>query len=296
MKKLKIYAIITTVIVLIVLLQGSLVTKTGSGQGCGTTWPLCFGDVIPYNPTLETIIEYTHRLISSTAGLLVLILSFWSWRKLKYMKEIKFFAILASAAIIVQGLMGAGQVVFGQPPLIMALHFGFSAISLAAVFSITLFTFETPATKVAVQVGRNLRRYIVFITVYAYAVIYTGAFVKHMEASAVCKGFPLCNGEAVLFSQGTVVFAQMFHRIAGMLLTVLIAVFVVWVLKQYRHQRLLVILSLISLLLIVVQLISGIGMVFTSNQNLTFGLMHALVISIFFALFVYTIVITRRGK
>ncbi|UOQ50659.1 COX15/CtaA family protein [Gracilibacillus caseinilyticus] len=64
---------LTTIIVLFVLLQGAVVTKTGSGQGCGTTWPLCFGKVIPYNPTLETIIEYTHRLISSVAGILVLI-------------------------------------------------------------------------------------------------------------------------------------------------------------------------------------------------------------------------------
>ncbi|GAE31360.1 hypothetical protein JCM9152_2823 [Halalkalibacter hemicellulosilyticusJCM 9152] len=60
--------------------------------------------------------------------MLVLILSFWSWRKLNYIREIKFFAIVASAAIIIQGLMGAGQVVFGQP-----LYFSpsFTNISLA---------------------------------------------------------------------------------------------------------------------------------------------------------------------
>ncbi|MFA9457932.1 heme A synthase [Halalkalibacter sp. AB-rgal2] len=296
MKKLKVYSIITTIIVLFVLLQGSIVTKTGSGQGCGTTWPLCFGEVIPYNPTLETIIEYTHRLISSVAGLLVLILSYWSWRKLNFIKEIKFFAILASSAIIIQGLMGAGQVVFGQPPLIMALHFGFSAISLAAVFTITLFTFENPFNKAIVPVGRHFKRFVIAITIYAYTVIYTGAFVKHMGASTACTGFPLCNGEFVLFSQGTIVFAQMFHRLAGMLLTVLVIVFVLWILKLYKHQRLLVILSFVSVSLIFVQLLSGIGMVFTYNQNLTIGIIHALVISILFSLFTYIVVITRRIK
>ncbi|XOQ14696.1 MAG: hypothetical protein ACFWTY_11900 [Shouchella clausii] len=50
MRKLRIYSIVTTVVGLFVLLQGSIVTKTGSGQGCGTTWSLCFGDVIPLNP------------------------------------------------------------------------------------------------------------------------------------------------------------------------------------------------------------------------------------------------------
>jgi heme a synthase len=295
MKKLRVYSILTTFIVLFVLLQGSIVTKTGSGQGCGTTWPLCFGEVIPYNPTLETIIEYTHRLISSVAGMLVLILSFWSWRKLNAVKEIKFFSILASSAIIIQGLMGAGQVVFGQPPLIMALHFGFSAISLAAVFTITLFTFENQFNRMKIQATKRFKRFVIAITFYAYAVIYTGAFVKHMGAATVCLGFPLCNGEFVLFSHGTVVFAQMFHRLAGMLLAVLVVVFVLWVLFHYIHQRVLLSISLMGISLVFVQLLSGVGMVLSYNENLTFGIIHALTISILFSLFIYTVVLTARN-
>ncbi|AIC93115.1 COX15/CtaA family protein [Shouchella lehensis] len=295
MKKLRIFSILTTIVVLFVLLQGSIVTKTGSGQGCGTTWPLCFGDVIPYNPTLETIIEYTHRLLSSIAGMLVFILSFWSWKQLSYVKEIRFFALLASAAILLQGLMGAGQVVYGQPPLIMALHFGFSAISLAAVSVITLFTFEKRWNPFKVTVGKAFLRYVIALTIYSYLVIYTGAFVKHMGAATACSGFPLCNGEWILFSEGTIVFAQMFHRLAGMTLALLVLLFAVWAIRIYKKQRSLVIISLASIGLIGIQLASGIGMVLTYNQNLTIGIIHALTISLLFALFTYTIVLSRRG-
>ncbi|KQL58537.1 MULTISPECIES: COX15/CtaA family protein [Bacillaceae] len=295
MKKLRIFSIVTTIVVLFVLLQGSIVTKTGSGQGCGTTWPLCFGDVIPYNPTLETIIEYTHRLLSSIAGMLVFILSFWSWKRLSYVKEIRFFALLASAAILLQGLMGAGQVVYGQPPLIMALHFGFSAISLAAVSVITLFTFEKRWNPFKVTVEKAFLRYVIALTIYSYLVIYTGAFVKHMGAATACSGFPLCNGEWILFSEGTIVFAQMFHRLAGMTLALLVLLFAVWAIRMYKKQRSLVIISLISTGLIGIQLASGIGMVLTYNQNLTIGIIHALTISLLFALFTYTIVLSRRG-
>lgn len=294
MRKLRVFSIVTTVVVLFVLLQGSIVTKTGSGQGCGTTWPLCFGDVIPLNPTLETIIEFTHRLISSVAGMLVLILSFWSWRKLKDIKEIKFFAILATAAIIIQGLMGAGQVVYGQPPLIMALHFGFSAISLAAVFTITLFTFEKKERPLKATVGKAFYRFVVAITIYAYAVIYTGAFVKHMGAATVCTGFPMCNGELVLFSEGMIVFAQMFHRLSGMLLALLIVVLFIWIVKMYRNQRFLWWIGWFCLSLVVIQFLSGISMVLTYNQHLTIGIIHALTISILFSVLTYTIVVTRR--
>jgi len=294
MNKLRGYSFFTMIVVLFVLLQGSIVTKTGSGQGCGTTWPLCFGELIPYNPTLETIIEYTHRLISSFAGMLVLILSFWAWHKLSYIKEIKFFALLASLAIIIQGLMGAGQVVFGQPPLIMALHFGFSAVSLAAVFTIFLFTFENQVKPFKVNVGTHFQRFIVAIALYSYAVIYTGAFVKHMGAATACSGFPLCDGKFVLFSEGIVVFAQMFHRISGMFLSVLVVLLFIWILVRYREQRLLTWIGTASILLVIIQLLSGVGMVLTNNQNLTIGVVHALTISILFSIYTYTIVISRR--
>lgn len=296
MKTFKLYAILTTVVVLFVLLQGSIVTKTGSGQGCGSTWPLCFGEVIPLNPTLETIIEYTHRLISSVAGAMVLVLSFWSWRKLKHVKEIKFFAVLASVAIIVQGLMGAGQVVWGQPPLIMALHFGFSAITLAAVFTITLFSFESQLNPLKITVHRHFKRSVIALTAFAYAVIYTGAFVKHMGAATACSGFPLCNGQFVLFSEGTIVFAQMFHRIAGMVLAALILVMFIWIYKVYKEQRVLLWIGIVSFLLVLIQFLSGLGMVLSYNQYLTFGIIHALTISVLFSILTYTIVLIRRAS
>ncbi|MCM2677491.1 COX15/CtaA family protein [Alkalicoccobacillus plakortidis] len=294
MGKLRVYSFFTMIVVLFVLLQGSIVTKTGSGQGCGTTWPLCFGELIPYNPTLETIIEYTHRLISSFAGMLVLVLSFWSWHKLSYIKEIKFFAALASLAIIVQGLMGAGQVVFGQPPVIMALHFGFSAVSLAAVFTIFLFTFENKLEPFKINVSIYFRRYVIAIALYSYAVIYTGAFVKHMGAATACAGFPLCDGKFVLFNDGMVVFAQMFHRISGMFLSVLVVLLFIWIVVRYRGQRLLMWIGSAGVLLVIIQLLSGVGMVLTKNQNLTIGIIHALTISILFSIYTYTIVLSRR--
>lgn len=42
-KALKALGVLTTFVMLIVLIGGALVTKTGSGQGCGRQWPLCHG-------------------------------------------------------------------------------------------------------------------------------------------------------------------------------------------------------------------------------------------------------------
>ena len=47
-----------------VILWGAWVRITGSGAGCGDHWPTCGGEIIPRSPTVETMIEFSHRLTS----------------------------------------------------------------------------------------------------------------------------------------------------------------------------------------------------------------------------------------
>jgi cytochrome c oxidase assembly protein subunit 15 len=59
-----------------VILWGTMVRATGSGDGCGDHWPLCNGTVMQHSPSMDTIIEFTHRITSgilffSAVGLLV---------------------------------------------------------------------------------------------------------------------------------------------------------------------------------------------------------------------------------
>ena len=61
----------TTLGMLFVLLGGALVTKTESGMGCGRSWPLCNGQLIPSDITFEFVIELAHRVVSGGVGLLV---------------------------------------------------------------------------------------------------------------------------------------------------------------------------------------------------------------------------------
>lgn len=44
-----------------VILWGAYVRATGSGAGCGDHWPACNGQVIPREPTIQTLIEFTDR-------------------------------------------------------------------------------------------------------------------------------------------------------------------------------------------------------------------------------------------
>lgn len=58
---------------IVTILAGTVVRATGSGDGCGSHWPLCNGEVLPVAPSIKTIIEFTHRRISAFDGVLVLL-------------------------------------------------------------------------------------------------------------------------------------------------------------------------------------------------------------------------------
>ncbi|MBI5494180.1 MAG: COX15/CtaA family protein [Deltaproteobacteria bacterium] len=64
-----------------VILWGAYVRATGSGAGCGEHWPTCNGQVIPRDPSVKTLIEFTHRITSGVAFLAVVALFAWVRRR-----------------------------------------------------------------------------------------------------------------------------------------------------------------------------------------------------------------------
>lgn len=96
-----------------VVLWGAYVRATGSGAGCGSHWPFCNGEVIPRSPTMETIIEYTHRLTSGLAFLLVLGLTVWAFRVFPRRHPVRWATAAAMFFMITEALVGAGLVLFG---------------------------------------------------------------------------------------------------------------------------------------------------------------------------------------
>lgn len=96
--------LITTVLV---ILGGAFVRATGSGAGCGEHWPLCKGQAIPVNPTIETAIEFSHRF-SSGLSLVLFGISFL-WIRKKYPKgaAIRVWANIACASFFFEASIGA---------------------------------------------------------------------------------------------------------------------------------------------------------------------------------------------
>jgi len=56
------------------ILAGAIVRATGSGDGCGASWPTCNGKVLPSLNTTSEIIEFSHRSISGILLIITLLL------------------------------------------------------------------------------------------------------------------------------------------------------------------------------------------------------------------------------
>jgi heme A synthase len=93
-----------------VILFGALVRATGSGNGCGANWPLCDGALIPDSSNLAQTIEYTHRVTSALAGVLVIILLVWAFRAYRPGHAVRRAAVVSLLFILTEGAVGAGLV------------------------------------------------------------------------------------------------------------------------------------------------------------------------------------------
>jgi len=96
----------------LVVLWGAYVRASGSGAGCGSHWPLCNGEVVPVAPRIETIIEFTHRMMSGVALAAVVVL--WLWSRVSFARgsRVRRMALASLAFLIAEALLGAGLVLF----------------------------------------------------------------------------------------------------------------------------------------------------------------------------------------
>lgn len=94
----------------IVIAWGAYVRATGSGAGCGDHWPLCNGDVIPQDPSIARLIEFSHRMTSGLSLVFVAALFFWSTRMFAKNHQIRWACFMSLLFIIGEAMVGAALV------------------------------------------------------------------------------------------------------------------------------------------------------------------------------------------
>lgn len=315
-KHLKRLAVWTCIMMFLVLVMGALVTKTESGRGCGDDWPLCNGKFVPAY-TIESFIEYSHRFVSGITGLLVLA-AFLAARRYSKRRDVRFYAGGALLFTVVQAIMGAFAVMWPQSPPVLALHFGFSLIAFACTLLLVVVTRDyDPALAPDEAAAKHrtalsdlsrrapgaarMRNMAWLVTLYCYAVVYLGAYVRHTKSSGGCgQDWPLCNGELIPDLTGAtgIVFV---HRLGAVLLLLLVG-WLAYEAKQSRHPKEIRTYASWSFYLVLLQVGSGAFVTSSlgSDWYLLAGLIHAVLIAGLFGTLSYlsalTLLIARSGK
>ena len=126
---------------IIIILWGAWVRISGSGDGCGKHWPLCNGTLYPstsWYVTVQTWIEYAHRIKSGLFLVLILFLFFAVWKKTPLLRwhaaACLFFTIteaLLGALLVLGGYVDQDQSV-GRA-VVIAFHLGNTLLLLGSL-------------------------------------------------------------------------------------------------------------------------------------------------------------------
>lgn len=283
-------AIITAAGMFLVLLMGANVTATGSGEGCGNHWPLCYGSVLPAD-TFESAIEYSHRLVTGIEGILVFATAIGAWRIRRTYPLFRLLVPTMTAFLVIQALMGAAAVKWPQSDEVMALHFGISLICLAATALIARVVTEgrrdrtRDHLRLATMRARNvapaaLRWLAAGALVFSVVTAYLGAYVRHSSHELACLGWPACEGQIIHSVTGPAGIHYS-HRLAAVVITLMVLVLLWWT-YQLRHvwPDLFGIARVAGVVVLLQSVVGGL-VVLTEIQLLT-TLAHAGLMGIFF--------------
>jgi cytochrome c oxidase assembly protein subunit 15 len=280
-------ATVTAVGMFVVLVMGSTVTVTGSGEGCGASWPLCNGRFIP-EFAVATAIEYSHRAVTGAEGILILAtavgaLAFWRRRI-----EVRILVPVMLFFLFLQAGLGAAAVLYPTSDEILALHFGISLIAFASVLLTALLIngidrgFDALRDRL-VPVGVRWATW--GLAIYTYGVVYLGAYVRHTDASLACLDWPLCQGSVFPGFTGPVgtVFS---HRLAAAVLTLGVGWLCAWCWRRRVVRPDLARAAVIALTTLLAQAATGAAVVFT-RLNLFSSLGHSAVVTLYFGALTY---------
>lgn len=270
-----------TIGMFLVVIMGATVTNTASAEGCGRSWPLCNGRVIP-EFAVATLIEFSHRAVTGVETVLVLGFAVAIWTTFRHYSQARALALLMVGGLFLQAGMGAWAVLYPQTPLVIALHFGISLVAFASTLLATLFVRDARDgfSRRAHLVPRAYTRLAWITMLYLLVVVYLGAYVRHAGFELACLDWPLCNGQIIPGLAGAVgvVFA---HRIAALGGIVLLGWLAIWSWRLRSSRPDLALAGSMTFALILAQSLSG-ALIVATRLGLWSALGHAGIMALLF--------------
>lgn len=276
---------VTTVGLFIVNLAGFIDTETGSAFGCGRDWPLCNGSVIPHSWGIQTLIEFSHRGLVGVVTVLLLGLAVLAWIYFAVWLEVKWLIVLAVGFVFLEAFLGAMGVLFADPPLVLAIHFGVALVALGAVYLLTVVLGQVVREthqKAALRPETTepiFSRLAKISFAFLYIVMYVGAYVSSSGDGSKFRGWPLPTESYQL--AGNAFYIDILHRTLALTLIVFLA-FLLFKAYRMRHKRPDIYRGMVvTFVFSALQGITG-GLLIATHLRISVFLLHVSIVSLLF--------------
>jgi cytochrome c oxidase assembly protein subunit 15 len=117
---------------------GGYVSAAGLGLSC-PDWPLCPNGIMPNQ---EYFIEWTHRLVAATTGILIISTAIGVWLNKQSDRKIKITGTLAAIFVMTQIALGALVIDLKLHAVLVAIHLGIGILLFAMTLLTVLFAFR----------------------------------------------------------------------------------------------------------------------------------------------------------
>ncbi len=138
MRLLKVLSFSSLLVLFSLIFIGGYVSASGVGLSC-PDWPLCPQGLVPHE---DFIIEYFHRSVAATTGLLVIATMAFTLKSGQAPKPMKIATIIASAAVIGQIVLGAVVIVERLHSVLVTTHLGLGIVLFSMVLMTAMYAYR----------------------------------------------------------------------------------------------------------------------------------------------------------
>ncbi len=172
---------------------GGYTRGSGSGYGCADRWPLCeggsLGGLVPLWD-YHMVIEWTHRWLAATVGLLILATAVLAWRELRGRRNVVIPSTTAVGVVGIQAYVGRLIVQNDLDADLVSAHLAIS-MAVVALLTVTAVNAGPPSRSGRPEPSWSLR--LGAGAAVAITVLLLGSYVHNLYVS----GWPLVGGEVL---------------------------------------------------------------------------------------------------
>ena len=117
---------------------GGYVSSSGVGLSC-PNWPLCPAGLVPMK---EFVIEYIHRTVAATTGLLVIATMAFTLNSKLTSTSVKIISVVASMLVLGQIVLGAIVIVEKLHAVLVTVHLGMGLVLFAMVLIVARHVYQ----------------------------------------------------------------------------------------------------------------------------------------------------------